>query len=167
MLLIHRLFRQSCLKSKVIRKRCEELVGEKIANGAFLNKVLLIGNVGRDPDVKTLPSGDKWAAFPMATNEYWTNKSSGERESKTQWHRVAVFNTHVADFCEKYVVKGVKIYVEGQLMNRTIKDIDGTEKIITEVVLPKYKGTLTLLSKPVRRDMDSFEHSDPLGGCLF
>jgi single-strand DNA-binding protein len=108
-----------------------------------VNKCILIGNVGKDPEVRRMTSGDPVVTLSLATSESW--KKDGERVEKTEWHRVVVFNKHLADVAEKYVRKGSKIYVEGQLQTRKWTDKDGAEKYSTEVVLQNFRGELTLL----------------------
>jgi len=113
----------------------------------MLNKVQLIGNLGNDPDIKTMSSGDKVANFSVATSERWTEKSSGEKKEKTQWHRITVWNQGLVNIVEKYLKKGSKVYVEGQLETRKYTDSAGVEKYSTEVVIKNYRGELTMLDK--------------------
>ncbi len=110
-----------------------------------VNKVILVGNVGRDPEVRSLQDGTKVVNFSIATSERWNDKASGERKEKTEWHRVVVFNDRTADVVEKYVRKGTSVYVEGQLQTRKWTDPSGVEKFTTEVVIGRFKGELTLL----------------------
>ena len=110
-----------------------------------VNKVTLIGNLGRDPEVRFSQSGDKIANISIATSETWNDKASGERKEKTEWHRVVIFNKFLADIAEKYLKKGSKVYVEGALQTRKWTDNAGIEKYSTEVVLGNYKGELTML----------------------
>ena len=110
-----------------------------------INKVTLIGNLGRDPEVRFSQSGDKIANISIATSETWNDKASGERKEKTEWHRVVIFNKFLADIAEKYLKKGSKVYVEGALQTRKWTDNAGIEKYTTEVVLGNYKGELTML----------------------
>src|SRR5690242_12410301 len=110
-----------------------------------VNKVILIGNLGRDPEVRRLPSGEPVVNLSIATSESWRDKTSGERKEKTEWHRVVIFNENIAKVAEQYLKKGSKIYLEGQLQTRKYTDKDGTEKYSTEVVLQKYRGELTML----------------------
>ena len=110
-----------------------------------VNKVILIGNLGRDPEIRTTQSGDRLANMSLATSENWRDKSSGERRERTEWHRVVVFNDHLVGVIEKYLRKGSKIYVEGQLQTRKWTDNQGQEKYSTEVVLQRYRGELTML----------------------
>lgn len=110
-----------------------------------LNKVMLIGNLGRDPEVRSLNSGEKVANLALATGESWTDKATGERKERTEWHRIAVFNDRLVDVIEKYCRKGSKLYVEGQLQTRKYTDNAGVERYQTEVVLSKFRGELTLL----------------------
>ena len=120
-----------------------------------LNKVQLIGNVGADPEIKNLNNGGSLANIRLATSESWRDKRSGERKEKTEWHTVVVFNEHLVELVDKYVSKGDKIYVEGQLQTRKWEDRDGNDRYSTEVVIPNFGGTITLLSsKNSDRDDD-------------
>jgi single-strand DNA-binding protein len=111
-----------------------------------VNKVILVGNLGRDPEVRYMQSGDKVVNLAVATSERWTDRTSGERREKTEWHRVVVFDQNIADVAEKYLKKGSKVYIEGQLQTRKWTDQSGVEKYTTEVVLQRFRGTLTMLS---------------------
>ncbi|MBB4797991.1 single-strand DNA-binding protein [Brevundimonas bullata] len=110
-----------------------------------VNKVILIGNLGRDPEIRTLNSGDRVANLRIATSESWRDKASGERKEKTEWHQVVVFNEHIVKTCENYLQKGSTIYVEGALQTRKYTDAQGVEKYSTEVILQKFGGVLTML----------------------
>lgn len=110
-----------------------------------VNKVILIGNLGKDPEVRHAPDGTKIVNLTVATNESWKDKQTGERKDKTEWHRVVVFNEKLADVAEKYLKKGGKVYIEGQLQTRKWQDNSGVEKYTTEVVLPRFRGEMTLL----------------------
>ena len=110
-----------------------------------VNKVILVGNLGRDPEIRTTPNGDRIANLSLATSETWRDKSSGERKEKTEWHRVAIFNDNIVKVVENYVKKGSTIYVEGQLQTRKWTDQQGVEKYTTEVVIGRFNGNLTLL----------------------
>ncbi len=110
-----------------------------------VNKVILVGNVGRDPETRRMPSGDPVVNFSIATSETWRDKATGERKEKTEWHNVVIFNENLAKVAEQYVKKGSKIYIEGQLQTRKYTDKNGVEKQSTEVVLQRFRGELTLL----------------------
>ena len=110
-----------------------------------VNKVILIGNLGRDPESRRMPSGDAMVTFSVATSENWRDKQSGERRERTEWHRVVIFNENLAKIAEQYLRKGSKVYLEGQLQTRKYNDKDGQERTSTEVVLPRFRGELTLL----------------------
>jgi single-strand DNA-binding protein len=110
-----------------------------------VNKVTLIGNLGRDPEIRTTQDGTKVANLSLATSESWRDKTSGERREKTEWHRVVVFNDRLVDVIEKYLKKGATIYIEGALQTRKWTDQSGAEKYTTEIVLQKYRGELTML----------------------
>src|SRR5450631_1716033 len=110
-----------------------------------VNKVILVGNLGKDPEVRRMTSGDPVVNLSIATSETWRDKSSGERKEKTEWHRVVIFNKNLAEIAEKYLCKGAKVYVEGSLQTRKWTDKDGAEKYSTEVVLQNFRGELTML----------------------
>ncbi len=110
-----------------------------------VNKVILVGNLGRDPEVRNLPSGERMANLRIATSETWRDKASGERKEKTEWHTVVVFNENLSKFAESYLKKGSKVYVEGALQTRKWTDQSGQERYSTEVVISRFKGELTLL----------------------
>ena len=110
-----------------------------------VNKVILVGNLGKDPEVRRMTSGEPVVNLSLATSESWRDKASGERKEKTEWHRVVIFNKKLSDVAEKYLKKGSKVYVEGQLQTRKWTDKDGQEKYSTEVVLQNFRGELTML----------------------
>jgi len=110
-----------------------------------VNKVILVGNLGRDPEVRRMTSGEPIVNLSVATSESWRDKASGERKEKTEWHRVVIFNENLAKVAEQYLKKGSKVYLEGQLTTRKWTDKDGQEKYSTEVVLNRFRGELVLL----------------------
>ncbi len=110
-----------------------------------VNKVILVGNVGKDPEVRNSQDGGKIVNFSLATSETWNDRASGERKERTEWHRIVVFNDRIGDVVEKYVRKGSKVYVEGALQTRKWTDQSGVEKYSTEVVIGRFRGELTLL----------------------
>lgn len=110
-----------------------------------VNKVILIGNVGKDPEIRTSQNGGKFATLRIATSEQWRDKSTGERREKTEWHGVVVYNDNTAKFVEQYVRKGSKVYVEGQLQTRKWQDQTGADRYTTEVVVQNFNGNVTLL----------------------
>jgi len=110
-----------------------------------VNKVILVGNLGKDPEIRTFQNGGRVASFSVATSESWKDKQSGEKKEKTEWHRVSVLNEHIVGVVERYLKKGAKVYIEGQLETRKWTDKDGQEKYTTEVVLRPYRGELTML----------------------
>src|SRR5258705_10810678 len=110
-----------------------------------VNKVVLIGNLGRDPEVRRLTSGDPVVNLSVAPSESWRDKASGERKERTEWHRVVIFNENLAKVAEQYLHKGSKVYLEGQLQTRKYTDKDGAEKYTTEVVLQRFRGELVML----------------------
>jgi single-strand DNA-binding protein len=113
-----------------------------------VNKVILVGNVGADPEVRTLPSGNKVVNLTVATSENWKDKNTGERKEKTEWHRVVIFSEGLARVAEQYVKKGSKVYLEGSLQTRKWQDQSGQDKYSTEVVLQGFNSSLTLLDAP-------------------
>jgi single-strand DNA-binding protein len=117
-----------------------------------VNKVILVGNLGKDPEVRTTQDGQKIVNFTLATSESWNDRASGERKERTEWHRVVIFNENLGTVAEKYLRKGGKVYVEGSLQTRKWTDQSGQEKFTTEVVLSKFRGELTLLDS--RRDSE-------------
>jgi single-strand DNA-binding protein len=117
---------------------------EAIVAGS-VNKVILVGNLGRDPEVRSTQDGLKIVNLSLATSENWRDKNSGERREKTEWHRVVIFNERLAEVAEKYLKKGSKIYVEGALQTRKWTDQSGQERYSTEVVLQRFRGELTML----------------------
>ncbi len=123
-----------------------------------VNKVILVGNVGKDPEVRSGQDGTKIVNFSLATSETWNDRASGERKERTEWHRVVVFNDRIGDVVEKYVRKGSKVYVEGALQTRKWTDQSGQEKYTTEVVIQRFRGELTLL------DSRSGGGGDEMGG---
>jgi single-strand DNA-binding protein len=110
-----------------------------------VNKVILIGNLGADPEIRSLTSGDRVANLRIATSESWRDRTSGERKEKTEWHRVVVFNENIVKVCENYLRKGAKVYIEGSLQTRKYQDNSGAERFSTEIVLQKFRGELTML----------------------
>jgi len=110
-----------------------------------VNKVILVGNLGADPDIRRLNSGDPVVNLRIATSETWRDKNSGERKEKTEWHNVVIFNDNLAKVAEQYLKKGMKVYVEGQLQTRKWQDQSGQERYTTEVVLQKFRGELQML----------------------
>jgi single-strand DNA-binding protein len=110
-----------------------------------VNKVILVGNLGKDPEIRTMQSGGKVCNLSVATSESWNDKASGERKEKTEWHRVVIFDDRLADVCEKYLRKGRKVYLEGQLQTRKWTDQEGKERYSTEVVLQRFRGELQIL----------------------
>ena len=124
-----------------------------------VNKVILVGNLGREPEARAMQNGGKVVTFSLATNESWRDKATNERRDKTEWHRVVIFNQNLGDIAEKYLQKGSKVYLEGQLQTRKYTDQSGQEKYTTEVVLQAFGSTLTLLDS--RRDGPSSEYDSP------
>ncbi len=110
-----------------------------------VNKVILIGNLGADPEVRSMPSGDPLVNLRLATNETWTDRASGEKRERTEWHRVVIFDDRLCDVAQKYLHKGSSVYIEGQLQTRKWTDQSGVEKYSTEVVLRRFNSSLQML----------------------
>ena len=110
-----------------------------------VNKVILVGNLGRDPEIRSMQSGEEIAQLSLATSETWRDKASGERKERTEWHRVVIFNENLVKVAKSYLKKGSKVYIEGSLQTRKWTDKDGAEKYSTEVVLQRFRGELTML----------------------
>ena len=115
-----------------------------------VNKVILVGNVGQDPEVRQFQNGGQVASFSLATSETWKDKNTGERKEKTEWHRVSVFSEGLVRVVQNYIKKGSKLYIEGQLETRKWQDKDGQDRYTTEVVLRGFDGTLTMISAAIR-----------------
>lgn len=126
-----------------------------------VNKVILVGNLGKDPEIRTTQDGMKIANLSVATSEQWRDKNTQERVERTEWHRVVIFNEKLADVAEKYLRKGSKLYIEGQLQTRKWTDQSGQERYTTEVVVPRFRGEITMLdgvkSQGGSSDYTSFE----------
>ena len=110
-----------------------------------VNKVILVGNLGKDPEVRRTQEGSPIVHLSVATSESWRDKNSGERKEKTEWHRVVIFNENIAKVAEQYLKKGAKVYIEGQIQTRKWQDQSGVDKYTTEVVVPRFNGVLTML----------------------
>ncbi|SKA21357.1 single-strand DNA-binding protein [Enhydrobacter aerosaccus] len=110
-----------------------------------VNKVILVGNLGRDPEVRAMQDGRSMVNMSVATSDTWRDRQSGERKERTEWHRVVIFNEKLAEVAQKYIRKGSKVYVEGQLATRKWTDQSGQERYTTEVVIPRFGGALTML----------------------
>lgn len=120
---------------------------------ASVNKVILIGNLGRDPEIRTMQNGGKVCNMTVATSESWKDKASGERKERTEWNRVVVFNERLSEVAEKYLRKGSRVYIEGALQTREWTDKDGAKRYTTEVVVQQFRGELVLLDS--KRDGDT------------
>ena len=122
-----------------------------------VNKVIIVGNLGKDPEVRTFPNGGKVCNFPVATSETWRDRNSGEKQERTQWHNIAIFSEPLVNIAERFLKKGSKIFVEGQLETRKWQDNTGADRYSTEVVLRPYKGELTLLDNKSDTDITQRE----------
>ena len=131
-----------------------------------VNKVILIGNLGRDPEVRRTNSGDPVCSFSIATTESWRDKATGERKDRTEWHNIVIFNENLSKVAEQYCKKGSKVYLEGQLQTREFTDRDGNARKATEVVLTRFRGDLTLLDSKGGGRSDGDEMGDS-GGSSF
>ncbi len=127
-----------------------------------VNKVILLGNLGKDPDIRATTAGSRLASFSIATSTKYRNKDTQQLEDKTEWHRVVVFNDKLAYICEKYLRKGSKIYIEGQLQTRKWTDNNGVDKYTTEVVIPNYSGVLTMLDTRSQSSVGDENNSNQL-----
>ena len=131
-----------------------------------VNKVILVGNLGRDPETRQMQDGNSVANLSLATSESWRDKNTGERREKTEWHRVVIFNERLAEVAQKYLRKGSKIYIEGQLQTRKWTDQSGVEKYSTEVVLQRFRGELQMLDRAGEGGGggEDYDQGQPLGG---
>jgi single-strand DNA-binding protein len=132
-----------------------------------VNKVILVGNLGKDPEIRAMPDGRELVNLTLATSETWKDKASGERKEKTEWHRVVIFNEGLVSVCKNYLRKGSKVYIEGALQTRKWTDPQGVEKYSTEVVLQNYNGTLTMLDGAKREEGASggnYDYAPSYGG---
>jgi single-strand DNA-binding protein len=127
-----------------------------------VNKVILVGNLGRDPEVRRLGSGEPVVNLRIATSETWRDKQSGERKERTEWHSVVIFNENLAKVAEQYLKKGSKVYLEGQLQTRKWTDKDGADRYTTEIVIQRFRGELTLLDS--RKDSEGGSSSSASSG---
>ena len=128
-----------------------------------VNKVILVGNLGQDPEIRSMQSGDRVASFSVATSENWKDKATGERKEKTEWHRIAIFNQGLVKIVESYLRKGSKVYLEGQLETRKWQDKEGQDRYSTEVVLRNFGGQLTMLDSKNSGGGSSFQDNNAGG----
>lgn len=130
-----------------------------------VNKVILVGNLGKDPEVRMTQDGVKIVNLALATSEQWRDKETQERKERTEWHRVVIFNEKLAEVADKYLRKGSKIYIEGQLQTRKWTDQSGQERYTTEIVIPRFRGEMTMLDSARSQNSESesaaFENSSP------
>jgi single-strand DNA-binding protein len=128
-----------------------------------MNKVQLIGNAGKDPEVRTLQNGGRVCNLTVATSESWKDKASGERRERTEWHRIVIFNPHLVDVAEKYIHKGSKLYIEGQLETRKWQDQEGKDRYSTEIVLKQFAGEIELLDrKPAEEEAPAVDQGEQI-----
>ena len=131
-----------------------------------VNKVILVGNLGRDPEVRQTQDGRPIVNLSLATSETWKDRQSGERRERTEWHRIVIFNEHLADIAQRYLHKGSKVYLEGQLQTRKWTDQSGQERYTTEVMIGRFRGELTMLDgrgDGAVRDHGGGSPADPAG----
>jgi single-strand DNA-binding protein len=126
---------------------------------AGVNRVILIGNLGKDPEIRSTNGGNKIVSFSLATSESWRDKQTGERKEKTEWHQVTVFNEHIVKVVEQYCKKGSKVFIEGKLQTRKWKDKDGSDRYTTEIVLENFRGEIQLLEGG-KRDGESADRGE-------
>src|SRR5258707_10937664 len=131
-----------------------------------VNKVILVGNLGADPEIRSLTSGDRVANLRIATSETWRDRGSGERKEKTEWHRVVVFNENIVKVCEQYLRKGAKVYVEGAIQTRKWQDQSGVEKFSTEIVLLKVRGGAAMPDSNGPNSTEGQVAGGYIGGCF-
>lgn len=131
-----------------------------------LNKACILGVVGRDPETRTFQNGGKVCNLSVATSEKWRDKNTGQRQERTEWHRVAIFNDKIAEVAEKYLRKGSKVYIEGQIETRKWTDQNGAERETKEIVLRPFRGMLDLIDGGRRDDGDAHEPEDRGGGAM-
>ena len=133
-----------------------------------VNKVILVGNLGKDPEIRTFQNGGKVCNFPIATSENWKDRNTGERQERTQWHNIAIFSEPISNVADQYLKKGSKVYIEGQLETRKWQDQSGNDRYSTEVVIRPYSGSLTMLdSRSEGGSINSNQNytSDPQAGA--
>jgi len=118
----------------------------------MVNKVILIGRVGRDPESRNFSNGGGVVSFSLATSEHWKDRESGERKEKTEWHNISIFNENIGKIASQYVKKGSRVYIEGQIQTREYTDKDGNQRKATEIVLPKFGGAIELLDDKPKSD---------------
>jgi single-strand DNA-binding protein len=126
----------------------------------MLNKATLIGYIGKDPEIRTMQSGDEMAQLSLATSEKWKDKKTGERKERTEWHRVVIFNKGLVTLTKQYLKKGLKIYLEGQIETRKYTDKDGSEKYTTEIVLRPFNGQILMLESSKNTDNQDQYYDD-------
>ena len=129
-----------------------------------VNKVILVGNLGRDPEVRRTGAGDPVVSFSLAMTESWRDKNSGERKDRTEWANIVIFNENIGKVAEQYLKKGMKVYIEGQLQTRDFTDKDGNQRKTTEVVLQRYRGEMTMLETKGRSDSGSGDYGGEMSG---
>ena len=129
-----------------------------------VNKVILVGNLGKDPESRRFPSGGQVVSFTLATSESWRDKASGDRKEKTEWHRVVIFNENIAKVAEAYCKKGSKVYLEGSLQTRKWQDKDGADRYSTEVNIGRFDGKLVLLDGRSEGRVNDDARQGPVGG---
>ena len=132
-----------------------------------VNKVILVGNLGNDPEVRSLNNGGRVVNLSVATSESWNDRQSGERRERTEWHRVVIFNEKLGEVAERYLRKGAKVYLEGALQTRKWQDQSGQDRYTTEIVLQRYRGELTMLDSRNQGGSGGYERDDPGPGSSY
>ena len=127
-----------------------------------VNKAILVGNLGKDPEVRSTQDGGKVVQLSVATSESWKDRASGEKKERTEWHRVVVFNEHACNFAEKFLTKGSTVYVEGKIQTRKWTDKDGQDKYTTEIVVPKFGGELSSLGGKAKEEAPAEKLDDEI-----
>ena len=128
---------------------------------ASVNKVILIGNLGKDPEIRTAQNGSRIVSFSVATSDNWTDRQSGERRDRTEWHKVVIFNEHVGDVAERYLRKGRKVFVEGVLRTRKWTDQAGQDRYATEVVIEQFRSDLQILDSNPDQTAGRYDDTPP------
>lgn len=124
-----------------------------------VNKVILVGNLGKDPEIRIMQQGGKVASFSVATSKFWKDKQTGERKEKTEWHKISVFNEALTNVVEQFLKKGSKVYIEGEIETRKWQDPSGADRYSTEIVLPRYGGVLIMLDNASQGDQPPRQQS--------
>lgn len=134
---------------------------------AGVNKVIIVGNLGKEPEIKSISNGTRVASFSVATSEKWKDRTTGETQERTEWHRIVVWNENIVNVCERFLRKGSKVYLEGQLQTRKWQDQSGQDKYTTEIVLNRFRGELVLLDSRSDAPADAINGIEHAGSTGF